>query len=117
MFKDAVCSHCLCQRPLKEGTMNRYSLLAAAALGLLVVLSCNGATGPAGPAGTPAVDKGTIAGTVADPTGAPVGGATVSTAPTTSTAQTDSMGAFTLSNIPIGIYTLIASKSGDTDGM
>lgn len=75
-----------------------------------------GPTGPTGPAGTPAVDRGTIAGTVKDPTGAPVAAATVSTDPATVTAQTDATGAFTLSSIPIGAYTVVASKTGYVDG-
>jgi len=94
----------------------RLPRLSALAFVALVFASCTGSTGPTGPAGTPAVDKGSIAGKVADPTGAPVAGATVSTTPATSTAQTDGSGAFTLSSIPIGAYTLTASKSGYSDG-
>ena len=93
--------------------MSRYSPLPrfqVAACFAILLLACTG------PAGMPAVDTGSIAGTVADPTGALVAGASVSTNPMTSTAETDASGAFTLSSIPIGAYTLTASKSGYTDG-
>jgi Carboxypeptidase regulatory-like domain/Cytochrome c554 and c-prime len=88
----------------------------AAAFLALGLAACTGSTGPTGPAGTPAVDHGSIAGTVKDPTGAPVAAATVSTDPATITAQTGSTGAFTLSSVPIGAYTVVASKTGYVDG-
>lgn len=96
--------------------------LSAAALLTLGLMACKGSTGPAGPtgptgpAGTPAVDHGTIAGTVKDPTGAAVAGATVATEPATTTAQTDTAGSFTLASIPIGSYSLVASKTGYVNG-
>jgi hypothetical protein len=74
---------------------------------------CKGSTGPAG---TPAVDHGSIAGTVKDPAGTALQAATVSTDPATVTAQTSATGAFTLSSVPIGAYTVVASKTGYVDG-
>ncbi len=88
---------------------------------LMVSIGCKGNTGPADPAGpagdkgaegTPAVDKGSISGTVKDALNNPVDGATVETSPTTSTATTDTTGAFTISDVPIGVYTVTPTKSG-----
>lgn len=87
--------------------------LWAAALLTVGLIACKGSTGPAG---APAVDRGTIAGTVKDPTGAAVAGATVATDPATTAAQTDTGGSFTLASIPIGSYSLTASKTGYASG-
>lgn len=65
-----------------------------------------------GPAGTPAIDTGSIAGTAKDATGAPLVQVSVSTDPASSTTQTDSTGAFVLSAVRIGSYTVVASRSG-----
>jgi hypothetical protein len=86
---------------------------------ILVLAACTGNTGPPGvpgPAGAPAADRGVITGTVKGPTGAPVAGATVSTDPSTTTAQTDATGTFALASIPIGSYKIVASKAGYVDG-
>lgn len=72
-----------------------------------------GEPGEPGAPGTSAVDKGSISGTVKDASsGTPIEGAAVETLPATSTATTDSSGAFTISNIPVGVYTVTATKSG-----
>ncbi len=86
--------------------------VVAAACFLLVLAACKGSTGPAG---TPAVDTGSVTGMVTDSSGSPIAAATVSTDPLTVSAQTDASGTFTLASIPIGSYTLIASKSGYVD--
>src|SRR3970040_2404335 len=86
---------------------------------LMLVIGCKGSKGSAGPAGDkgdpgiPAVDKGSISGTVKDAaTDNPIEGATVETSPVTSTAITNSTGAFIISNAPIGVYSVTATKSG-----
>lgn len=103
-----------------------FCLTALLAVGLGMA-GCKGSTGPAGPAGnagpagdkgdkgdsgTAAVDKGSISGTVKDALNNPIDGATVETSPGTSSATTNSSGAFTISNVPIGIYSVTATKSG-----
>lgn len=93
--------------------MRPWATTAILTLGLA---ACTGSTGPAGAPGTPAVDRGTIAGTVKDAGGTPIASATVSTDPATITAQSDSSGAFTLTSIPIGAYRVIASMTGYADG-
>ena len=91
----------------------RRILLVIVILGLVEgMVACTGDTGPAG---APAVDRGTIAGTVKDSAGSPAAGASISTDPPTATAQTDATGTFTLAAIPIGAYTVIASKAGYVD--
>ncbi len=95
-----------------------YFCLTAVIVVGLGMAGCRGKTGPAGPQGekgdpgTPAVDKGSISGRVTDPSGTAIEGATVETSPATSSATTDSSGAFTISNVPIGVYSVIARKSG-----
>lgn len=84
----------------------------AAAFLVLGGLSCKGSTGDTG---TPAVDHGTISGTVKDPTGSPVVAVAVSTDPSTTAVQTDIAGTFTLASIPIGAYAVVASKTGYVD--
>jgi Carboxypeptidase regulatory-like domain/Cytochrome c554 and c-prime len=85
----------------------------AAAFLTLGLAACKGDTGPAGAS---AIDRGTIAGTVKDMASAPVAGATVKTDPGAFTAQTDNSGAFTLTSVPIGAYSVVASKAGYADG-
>ncbi len=94
------------------------------AVGLTMTTGCKGEKGDPGTPGTPgapgapgapgtdAVDRGTISGTVKDSSGNPMANATVTTAPPTSTALTDGAGAFTISNVPIGVYTLTATAPG-----
>ncbi|HYA87698.1 MAG TPA: carboxypeptidase-like regulatory domain-containing protein [Nitrospirota bacterium] len=84
----------------------------AAALLVLGVVACKGSTGDTG---TPAIDHGSISGTVKDPTGSPVVAAAISTEPSTISVQTDTSGSFTLASIPIGAYTVVASKAGYVD--
>lgn len=82
---------------------------------VLVLAACsgsNGSNGSNGAPGTPGLDTGSIAGTVKDSTGAAVAGVSISTTPTTTTVQTDAAGAFTLASIPIGAYTVTASRTG-----
>ncbi len=78
----------------------------AVVLLLMVLAACSGSNG------SPGLDTGSIAGTVVDASGAPVAGASVSTDPTSATTQTGTTGTFTLSSIPIGAYTVSASKTG-----
>ncbi len=84
----------------------------AAVFLVLGVVACKGSTGSNG---TPAVDHGAISGTVRDQIGSPVVAATISTDPSTIAAQTDTAGSFTLASIPIGAYTVVASKTGYID--
>lgn len=72
----------------------------------------DGKDGSAGQPGTPAVDRGTIQGTVLDTSGANVADATVQTEPPTLVATTDGDGFFILADIPIGAYQLSAVKTG-----
>ncbi len=100
---------------MKRGSfhLRPWAVTAILTLGLA---ACTGSAGPAGPSGTPAVDRGSIAGTVKDGAGAPIASAAVSTDPATTTAQTDAAGTFTLTSIPVGAYRVTASKSGYVDG-
>jgi len=83
--------------------------LVPATLIVLLLAACTGSTGPAG---TPALDTGTISGTVKSSTGAAISGAAVTTNPATTSATTDSNGAFTFSSIPIGSYQVTATMTG-----
>jgi hypothetical protein len=74
-----------------------------------VLAACSGSNGAPG---APGLDTGSISGTVKDANGAAVAGASIATTPATTTVQTDSSGNFTLASIPIGAYTLTASKTG-----
>lgn len=97
----------------------RAAAVLAFALGACTGAGPSGTSGPAGAPGapgTPAVDTGSITGTVSDPSGAAASGAAVSTTPTTVAVVTNAEGAFTLSGIPIGAYTLTAAKSGYASG-
>lgn len=98
--------------------MQRFRSTAIAVA--LVLAACSGEDGAAGPPGTPgtrgepgtpAVDKGTIQGTVRDGDGTPVAGALVGTEPGTVTAVTDVAGAFTLADVQVGAYTVTATKA------
>lgn len=79
-----------------------------------------GPTGPSGPAGAqgnegaPGLFKGMIGGTVRDAKMAPIAGVTVTTVPASTSATSDAAGAFTLTDVPVGIYSVVASKSGWT---
>ena len=77
---------------------------------VIVLAACS--NGSNGSPGAPGLDTGSIAGTVVDASGAPVAGASISTTPASTTTQTGTTGTFTLSSIPIGAYTVTASKSG-----
>lgn len=97
------------------------SILAAA---VIVLAGCSGSdgsrgpTGPEGPqgpdgaAGTPAADRGSIEGAVKSPSGVGLAGVTVETSPATSSATSDEHGSFILADLPVGAYTLTASKPG-----
>ena len=92
-----------------------HSIAFIAAFGLLQ--ACEGDTGPPGPAGADgqdAVDTGTISVTVTSG-GNPVEGATVSTTPATTTADTDATGVATLASVPIGVYDVTATIGGVSD--
>ncbi|OPX24903.1 MAG: hypothetical protein B1H02_02495 [Candidatus Latescibacteria bacterium 4484_107] len=61
---------------------------------------------------------GDITGTVTDSiTGEKLSGVTVSTDPVTTSAQTDSQGAFTLSGVPVGEYVVKTHKEGYQDAV
>ncbi len=76
---------------------------------LLLLPACEGERGPAGPPGDA---TGTIAGTVRDPGGAALSGAAITTEPASSTAVSLGDGGFTLFDVPIGAYRVIATKEG-----
>jgi len=61
-----------------------------------------------------AVVTGTIAGTVLDSSSNPISGATVSTSPGGYSATTNASGQYTISSVPVGTYSVTASKSGYT---
>jgi hypothetical protein len=90
--------------------MNMFATRSLMALFIIVLAACS--NGSNGSPGAPVLDTGSIAGTVVDSSGAPVAGASVSTNPTSTTTQTGTSGTFTLSSIPIGAYTVTASKTG-----
>ena len=60
--------------------------------------------------------KGTISGTVTDPAENPVEGATVTLSEGDYSSTTDAEGKYVLNAIPLGNYTVTASKQGYTDG-
>ncbi|MBT8103956.1 MAG: carboxypeptidase-like regulatory domain-containing protein [Gammaproteobacteria bacterium] len=92
------------------------------AVGAFFLAGCDGDDGAAGAAGAAgmdgmdgqnAVDKGTISATVTSG-GNPVEGATVSTNPASSTADTDASGVASLTDVNIGVYEVIATIGGIT---
>ena len=93
----------------------RRLLLVAA--GAFLIAGCegddgsDGAPGTAGADGQDAVDTGTISVTVTSG-GNAVEGATVSTNPATTTADTDATGVAALANTPIGVYEVIVDIAG-----
>ncbi|HEX6050475.1 MAG TPA: carboxypeptidase-like regulatory domain-containing protein, partial [Gemmatimonadaceae bacterium] len=72
---------------------------------LLLLPGCLGERGPGDATGT-------IAGTVRDPDGAVLSGATITTDPVSSSAVSLGDGSFTLFDVPIGAYRVIATKEG-----
>ena len=74
-----------------------------------------GDPGDSGEPGTPAVSTGTISGMVADEAGGVLVGANISTYPESMTVTTDTSGAFTLADIPVGAYAVIATLAGYQD--
>jgi hypothetical protein len=90
------------------------ALRVLALLLVLVVAACSGSKGDPGLNGNPGLSTGTLAGTVKDPAGLAIAGASVSTSPATMALKTDSAGSFTFSSIPIGAYTVSASMAGYT---
>jgi hypothetical protein len=74
-----------------------------------------GPEGPQGNPGTPALDRGSIAGVVKDSIGTVLGNAFITTTPATTKVATNSVGAFVLSNVPMGAYNISASKTGYVD--
>ena len=79
----------------------------------LLFLGCEGDDGSQGPPGTSA---GTISGTVEDIVGVGIAGASVDTVPATSTATTAADGSFSLTDVPIGVFTVTASGAGYNPG-
>ncbi|GAO01494.1 carboxypeptidase regulatory-like domain-containing protein [Anaeromyxobacter sp. PSR-1] len=98
--------------------------VSALAIAVLLLAGCSGNDGTPGPAGvqgpegpqgtggTPAVDRGSIQGSIKTAAGAGVAGVTVETSPATATATSDDQGAFVLTDLPVGAYTVSATKSG-----
>jgi len=84
-------------------------LIASVAAVVLICGSTNRASGQA-------TNTGTMVGTITDPSGAVIAGATVvvtnAAEGTTLKATTTASGGFTLTNVPPGTYTVTASKSG-----
>lgn len=72
----------------------------------------DGEPGEPGEPGTPGVDTGTIQGTVKDGAGNALADVTITTDPGADTTQSDVAGLFVLADVPVGAYTLIASKAG-----
>ena len=70
-----------------------------------------GADGATGEDGQAAIDTGTISVTVTSG-GNPVEGATVSTNPASTTADTDATGVAALADVPIGVYEVLADIGG-----
>jgi hypothetical protein len=103
---------------LREHRLSTITVLALA----LASASCSGKDGAPGTPGTSgapgaaAVDHGSIAGTVKDQAGAAVAAASIATDPATVASTTDAAGQFTLASVPIGAYTVIASKTGYLEG-
>lgn len=71
-----------------------------------------GVAGLAGAAGTPGASVGIISGVITDAAGKPIAEAAVVTDPATSSVKTDAKGAYTFKDIPIGVYSVVASKAG-----
>mgnify|MGYP000086932311 CR=1 FL=1 len=112
----------------------RKEIVALFMVGLLGIVGCEGPKGDAGPQGPPgpqgptgpkgdpgepgepgtsAIDKGSIAGVVIESdTNSGLSNAIISVSPLSITAVTDNNGEYILSDLPIGIYQLTASKSG-----
>ena len=94
-----------------------FRRLLPLAVSAFLIAGCdgdNGAAGAAGAAGTDgqdAVDTGTISVTVTSG-GNPVEGATVSTNPASTTADTDATGVASLTGVRIGVYEVMASMGG-----
>ncbi len=99
---------------------NRFHPIRLLTLALAATLF-GGCQGPAGTPGTdgqpgtPAVDRGTISGSVADPASVPLAGVSIATQPASTTATTDAAGAFSLANVPIGVYSVVGTLAGYQD--
>ncbi|MFQ5668543.1 MAG: carboxypeptidase regulatory-like domain-containing protein, partial [Candidatus Binatia bacterium] len=68
-----------------------------------------GEPGPQGPQGPSGISTGTITGQVIDAAGAPLQGVTLATEPASGTATSDATGAYTLSDVTIGVYAVRAT--------
>ncbi|HEX7672216.1 MAG TPA: carboxypeptidase regulatory-like domain-containing protein [Polyangiaceae bacterium] len=71
-----------------------------------------GSAGAAREAGPPAAATGAIGGTVKDANQQPLEDVTITTIPTSSNATSGARGAFSLADVPIGSYSVVASKLG-----
>lgn len=94
-----------------NAVLARLLLLAAGAFFIAGCEGDDGSDGSDGADGRDAVDSGTISVTVTSG-GNPVEGATVSTSPASTTADTDATGIAALAGVPIGVYEVTASISG-----
>jgi hypothetical protein len=105
--------------------MRRFATIVIS--GALATIACSGEQGPPGPAGpqgqpgppgavgeagVPAIAKGTISGTVKDANMTGLAGVTLTTIPASVTAESDASGAFSLADVPIGSYSVVATKTG-----
>ena len=88
-----------------------FRRLLPLAVSVFFVAACDGSDGAAGAAGSDgqdAVDSGTISVTVTSG-GNAVEGATVSTNPPSTTADTDATGVASLTSVAIGVYDVTAT--------
>ncbi|HEY4716914.1 MAG TPA: carboxypeptidase regulatory-like domain-containing protein [bacterium] len=86
------------------------TVIIAAGLSMSGCRGKTGSPGEQGTSGTPAVDKGSISGTVTDSSsGTGIAGAAVTTG--SFAATTDSNGNFTVSDLSVGVYKLTASAT------
>jgi len=84
---------------------------------VLAAAACTGSAGKdgtQGPPGAAAIDKGSISGSVKDTDKLPITGVVVTTDPASVMAMTDAQGAFTLSGISVGSYSVVAAFPGYT---
>src|SRR4051812_15417447 len=94
-----------------RGSLRMRSILTAPGL-TLALLVLSSPPGSAAPGASPAPPVGVIAGTVMDNDGAGVPFASVVIEGTRRGTQTSEAGHFTISNVPVGTYSLLAHGMG-----
>ncbi len=91
-------------------------------VGVAMTVACSGggdATGPGNnnpPPPPPPPTTGVISGRVTSATGVALDGVTVTTQPASGTATTDAQGNYSIANVPPGSYSVIAARSGYSNG-